>query len=487
MALIGSIEEIGITDILQLLALSQKTGILTVRNERNEEVGVIYLKDGRISYGMLRNVGLEDRLIQEGRVSQAEVHQMKSTMKAGESIEDALLRSKLLDVLDMRKYLRRFAEETIYLLCGQKKGIFQFERRNPPLNPDLSLYLKTDTLIIESSRRMDEWNRIRERLPSPESVLELSPNHRNWKERSPKPLESTLLSLVEQGKPLQEVYEIMGEGFTTLNTLYTLLERKVLRISSPTKGKDDLKMGRRHLVKGEMEKALEMLEKAVEKGVDEKEAHLFLGDIFLRQEEHQKALQEYETGSRLDPQDPEILLRLGYTNAKVGSLSKAITYWEKFLLQPYDSTIKEKMEKVLKEALVFEKDLEESLFIPIGERIKKKELKEILMEINREKGVLGSMVIDDTGLILETVIPESGEVEESAAFSASFLLLAKRSLHLLKLGDLERAVLDKGDWRIHLIKLNSRILVILTGSETHLELEMATFETLFLTMRGDEH
>lgn len=484
MALIGAIEEIGITDILQLLALSLKTGILTVRNERNEEVGVVFFKDGRVAYGLVSSEKLEDRLVHEGRASKDQISKVKSTMKEGELFEDALLRSKLLDVLDMRKYLRKSAEEAIYVLCGQKKGIFQFQRRDLPINPDLSLYLKTDFLIIESSRRIDEWSRIREKLPSSDSVLELSPKHKNWKEKTLKSTESSFLSLIDQGKSLREIYKVLGEGFSTLMALHNLLEMKILQVVSPSKGKDDLNTGRRHLVKGDMEKALEMLEKAVDKGVDEKEAHLFLGDVFLRQGDFQKALQEYDAGRNLDPQDPEILLRMGYSQAKQGNLTLAITYWENFLLQPFDLSAKEKAEKVMKEALVFQKDLEESLFFPIGARVKKKDLKHILEEINKEKGVLGSMVIDDTGLILEKAILESEKVEESAAFSAAFLLLAKRSLHLLRLGDLERAVLDKGDWRIHLIKLNSRILVVLTGSETHLELQIATFQTLFESMKG---
>ena len=70
MALIGSIEEIGITDILQLLALSQKTGILAVRNERNEEVGVLYFKEGRIAYGRLKAQNMKERLLQENRIAQ---------------------------------------------------------------------------------------------------------------------------------------------------------------------------------------------------------------------------------------------------------------------------------------------------------------------------------------------------------------------------------------------------------------------------------
>jgi predicted regulator of Ras-like GTPase activity (Roadblock/LC7/MglB family)/Flp pilus assembly protein TadD len=479
MALVGSIEEIGITDILQLLALSQKTGILTVRNDRNEDLGILYFKDGRVAYGVLINESLENRLLREGRVDQREVDRLRNSLKEGESIEDAILRSRILDVLDMRKYLRKSAEETVYALCGQRTGIFQFERSELPLNQDLALNLKTDSLIIESSRRMDEFSRIQERLPTLDTVLEVSPKHKQWREKNIESAESALLSLVEQGKNVKEIYDSMGQEFSTVETLYNLLESRVIHIASPSTGKEHLKKGRKHLIKGEMGEALEMLEHAVEEGVEQKEAHLFLGDLLLRQGDFRKAQQEYETAMQQDPHDPVILSRLGYTHAKLGNISQAITYWENFLILPYDTTIKEKTEKVLKEARIFQKYLEDSLLVPAAEPQKKKDLKDLLREINSEKGILGSMVIDDTGLIIEKDIPESEKVEEAATFSASFLLLAKRSLHLLKLGDLERAVLDKGDWRIHLVKIDPHILVVLTGSETHLELQMATFQRLY--------
>ena len=148
------------------------------------------------------------------------------------------------------------------------------------------------------------------------------------------------------------------------------------------------------------------------------------------------------------------------------------------MLLPFDSSIKERTEKVLKEARIFQRYLDETLPIPSVKTVKKN-LKEILKDINRQTGVLGSMAINDTGLVLEKAIPDSDRVEEAAAFSASFLLLAMRSLLLLKMGNLERAVLDKGDWRIHLFKVDPYILVILTGSEIHLELQMSTFQRIF--------
>ena len=478
MALIGSIEEIGITDILQLLALSQKTGILAVRNERNEEVGVLYFKEGRIAYGRLKAQNMKERLIQENRIQRMQLRKIEEGMEEGESFENALLRSKLVDVLDMRKYLREYAEDTIFFLCGQRTGTFQFERRVLPINPDLTLFLKTDSLIIESSRRIDEWTRIKEKLPPTDTVLELTPPHKRWRERNLKSSEAILLSLVEQGKSLREIYKVLGDDFTTAKTLQSLLEMRVVQVASPARGREHLIKGRKYLLQGEMGKALELLEQAVEEGVERKDAHLFLGDLLLRQRNFQKALQEYETAKRIDPQNPTVLSRLGYCYAKLGQISQAISCWENFMLLPFDSSIKERTEKVLKEARIFQRYLDETLPIPAVKTVKKN-LKEILKDINRQNGVLGSMAINDTGLVLEKAIPDSDRVEEAAAFSASFLLLAMRSLLLLKMGNLERAVLDKGDWRIHLFKVDPYILVILTGSEIHLELQMSTFQRIF--------
>ena len=49
MAVEGSIKELSLVDLLQLLSLNKKTGILTVSDERGWEVGGIHLKDGKVA------------------------------------------------------------------------------------------------------------------------------------------------------------------------------------------------------------------------------------------------------------------------------------------------------------------------------------------------------------------------------------------------------------------------------------------------------
>ena len=46
MALQGSLSELSLPDVIQLVSVSGKTGVFEV--ERNQEIGKIYLRDGQI-------------------------------------------------------------------------------------------------------------------------------------------------------------------------------------------------------------------------------------------------------------------------------------------------------------------------------------------------------------------------------------------------------------------------------------------------------
>ena len=73
MALKGSLRETGLAEILQLLALGEKTGCLSVTDHQN--FGHVFFRDGRVVYANLvnREDRLGERLLAEGRVEPLEL------------------------------------------------------------------------------------------------------------------------------------------------------------------------------------------------------------------------------------------------------------------------------------------------------------------------------------------------------------------------------------------------------------------------------
>src|SRR3989454_4305356 len=70
MAIKGSLKEASLPDVLQLLALGQKTGCLSIADRSN--FGYIYFEKGRICYASIvnRRDRLGDILVKHGKITQ---------------------------------------------------------------------------------------------------------------------------------------------------------------------------------------------------------------------------------------------------------------------------------------------------------------------------------------------------------------------------------------------------------------------------------
>src|SRR5258707_12643861 len=70
MAIKGSLKEASLPDVLQLLALGQKTGCLSIADRSN--FGYIYFEKGRICYASIvnRRDRLVDIMVKDGKITQ---------------------------------------------------------------------------------------------------------------------------------------------------------------------------------------------------------------------------------------------------------------------------------------------------------------------------------------------------------------------------------------------------------------------------------
>jgi hypothetical protein len=123
----GSLREVALADVLQLLDLSRKTGVLRVRDAVGEREAMVTLVGGRI---------------------------------AAACITPSVSRT------DPR--------ETMIELLGWTSGRFSVEPIDEThARPRLGL-LGVDTVLMESARRADEWSRLADRVSGPDAVPRLA-------------------------------------------------------------------------------------------------------------------------------------------------------------------------------------------------------------------------------------------------------------------------------------------------------------------------
>jgi hypothetical protein len=170
----GSIQELPVPDIIQLVSVSGKTGMFTLT--RGAERGHIYLRDGRIVHAELgENAG----------------------------------------------------EEAVYALAIWSTGDFQF---TPGKETDILSIDRTNTsLLMEAARRLDEWKVLARKVPGVDSVPVLKP--RGMEAVTLSPPEWNLVIAIDGRKTVDELARATGSNsFDTAKILYGLVTADLVEL-----------------------------------------------------------------------------------------------------------------------------------------------------------------------------------------------------------------------------------------------------------------
>ncbi len=167
MGITGNLKTMELAELLQWLSGAMKTGTLVVENGRIQKQ--IYFKDGRI----VSSASTDPReylgafLVSHGFISEMELRQ---AVKMQES--NKMLLGKILTTIgaiseqDLHRMLRLKAEEGIYDVFTWTEGAFRFLDDQLPTSTMVPISIDVAALVLEGMQRLDEWRRIRERIPN---------------------------------------------------------------------------------------------------------------------------------------------------------------------------------------------------------------------------------------------------------------------------------------------------------------------------------
>ena len=130
MAIKGSLREASLPDVLQLLAMGQKTGCLSVTDRSN--FGYIYFDRGRISYASIvnRRDRLGDMLVKAAVLTQQELDaaiDVQGTQHRHKRLGEILIEQQILSREELHRYIRIQIEEAVFYLFTWTQGTFSFE------------------------------------------------------------------------------------------------------------------------------------------------------------------------------------------------------------------------------------------------------------------------------------------------------------------------------------------------------------------------
>jgi hypothetical protein len=252
MALRGTLKDFGIADIFQLIGQQAKTGVLHLRGK--DEVVHVYFHGGNVvaaehtgrkKRDLLGRMLVEAELIREEQLDDALEEQRRTLQRLGDILvaRGAISRERLREMTQLQ------ATETLYRLFTWKSGTYEFE--GGPVEWDRSAMapLRSESVLMEGFRMVDEWPMIRKRITSPGmSFVPLRPLPEgpgdadldgNLDHGEVGPIARRVHALAIPGRPLRKIVGLSRLGeFETCKALYDLVGAGYLRALPPRDGED---------------------------------------------------------------------------------------------------------------------------------------------------------------------------------------------------------------------------------------------------------
>ena len=305
MAIEGSLQDVNLADICQLLGMGRKTGCLSITDRSN--FGYIYFAKGRVIYASVLNRPdrLGELLVRNHVITRKDLSQAmeRQALERGKRLGELLVEQGSIDQEKLQRFIQMQIEEAVYHLFAWTQGSFHFDPDQSPDEDGLFLVnINIDSLLMEGARRVDEWSLVEKKIPSFDVVFQL--------DKHPGEGEEGVVLSKEQRKVLpfidgvRTVTEIMNEAglveFDTGKALYGLIQA------------------------GFVSRAGEKSTAAETGGDARLQEHLNLGVAFYRSGMMEDAAREFEASLELDPKQGRANFMLGLMAFRAGRLEDAL-------------------------------------------------------------------------------------------------------------------------------------------------------------------
>jgi hypothetical protein len=227
-ALEGNLKDISLADMFRLLDSGSKSGTLHVVSPSAE--GIVCFRDGEIFYASTKTQRepISKRLSRLGIVSEKQLRQAQGLMKiqkrdkADRKLGQILIDEGYLEASVLEGFIGEQITEALFEMMRWEEGELRFEPEEACSDVDLGLSLSVERAVADADKRLDAWNRIREKIPSLETRFAMSstPGQKPL-DIHLKPREWMLLCYLHGSRSVSELVELTGyNDFETARTLY---------------------------------------------------------------------------------------------------------------------------------------------------------------------------------------------------------------------------------------------------------------------------
>jgi hypothetical protein len=236
MALRGNLKDFALSDVFQLIALSKKTGVLRMRR-RDASHGSVWFRDGDVFFAESnwRRERLGDRLVAGRRITPdalARAVQIRMAEPQGRRLGTILVDEGDISREVLEAFVREQILDTVFDLMRWEDGDFDFEITLERPEEDIGLSVSIENIAMESGRRLEEWERIKRKVPSMDIVFKMSaaPGEAPF-EISLKPIEWNLLLLIDGTRTVADLARAARiNDFDVARVVYGLFSAGLLEV-----------------------------------------------------------------------------------------------------------------------------------------------------------------------------------------------------------------------------------------------------------------
>ena len=236
--LTGTLDDFTLPDVFRLMSFAKKTGRLDV--VRSAGQGKVFFRDGEVYFAesSLSKEPLGQKLVRARAITDGQLMKaLDQHAASGERLGAVLIQSGLVTEDQLLAALHQQIEDSIFDLLRWELGEFAWEPGDQR-DVEVPISVSVENLIMEASRRLDEYEVIKRKIPSGDAVLGMAATPPEGAvEINITPDEWRILVLVDGNRSVNDIAQMVGlDEFGAMRVLYGLVSAGLIELISDGSG-----------------------------------------------------------------------------------------------------------------------------------------------------------------------------------------------------------------------------------------------------------